>query len=150
MEAPVAGNIGCVSHRIFIQTSRPRDFIDITNEVESAIRASGVRDGMALISSQHTTAAVIVNEHEPELLKDLDSLLTRLAPSDHPYAHNAAPCGPGENPNGHSHCQALLLSSSATLPISNGELGLGRYQRLFLVELDNARPRTVVLTLLGQ
>ena len=99
--------------------------------------------------SQHTTAAIVVNEHEPELLKDLDAFLGEVAPEHHTYAHNAVPCGPGEGPNGHAHCQALLLNTSATLPIVNGSPMLGRYQRIFLVELDHARPRRVTVALLG-
>jgi len=101
------------------------------------------------VTSQHTTASIVVNEHEPELLKDLSRLLGEIAPAASTYAHNGVPCGPNESANGHSHCQALLLSTSASIPITGGTLALGRYQRIFLVELDCPRPRRVTVMLLG-
>jgi secondary thiamine-phosphate synthase enzyme len=138
-----------VASRIAIQTQHAREFVDITDQVLRRVEASGIAHGFAVIASQHTTAAVVINEHEPELLKDMDRFLTELAPPGHDYAHNAAPCGPGEQPNGHAHCQALLLNASLTIPIVAGDLALGRYQRIFLVELDCSRPRQVTVALLG-
>ena len=135
--------------KIAIHTRRAREFVDITEEVMSRVRGSGLRDGLLVVASRHTTAAIVVNEHEPELLKDLDRLLQEIAPEEHSYAHNVVPCGPDEHPNGHSHCQALLLSTSASIPIFGGVPVLGRYQRIFLVELDHARPREVTVVLLG-
>ena len=150
MDTPALASPACfVTSRLFLQTTHPREFIDITKEVERRITASGLTDGLALIASSHTTAAIAVNEHEPELLKDLDRMLAEIAPDDGHYSHNGVPCGKGERPNGHAHCQALLMNSSATLPIMNGKAVLGRYQRVFLVELDCARRREVTITLLG-
>lgn len=141
--------IGFVTAEISVHTERAHEFIDITDEVTTCLANSHINNGLAVISSQHTTAAVIINEHEPELHKDLDRFLENLAPAAHDYAHNEAPCGPGEQPNGHSHCQALLLTTSVTLSFVAGALCLGRYQRLFLVELDCARPRRVTVAFLG-
>jgi len=137
------------SFSIAIQTQHARQFIDLTDEILAGVESSGITEGMAVIASQHTTAAIAVNEHEPELLKDLDRFLCAVAPESHSYHHNAVPCGPGEKPNGHSHCQALLLNTSATIPIFDRRAALGRYQRIFLVELDCSRPRTVTVCLLG-
>lgn len=150
METPVAAApTGFISHRIPVNTTTARQFLDITDEVEERVRASGFRNGLAVVSTLHTTAAVVVNEHEPELLKDLDGLLARLAPETNSYAHNRVYHPAGEQPNGHSHCQALLLNASVSLPITGGRLILGRYQRLFLVELDFSRSRFIAVTLLG-
>jgi secondary thiamine-phosphate synthase enzyme len=150
MESPVAVvPTGFVSYRIPLRTSTARQFIDITEEVEDRVAQSGFRTGLAVVSSLHTTAAIVINEHEPELLKDLDEFLIRLAPHTAEYLHNDVPHGIGEQPNGHAHCQALLLNSSATIPIVEGRMALGRYQRIFLVELDFSRPRSVAVTLLG-
>jgi secondary thiamine-phosphate synthase enzyme len=113
------------------------------------VRDSRFRCGLAVVSTLHTTAALVVNEHEPELLKDLDGFLARLAPESGIYGHNGVPHGVGEQPNGHAHCQALLLNASISLPIVGGRLMLGRYQRVFLVELDFSRPRSIAVTLLG-
>lgn len=150
MESPVMPRAACFhSFTIFLQTEYARQFIDITDTIIDRIAESGIRDGLAVIASQHTTASIVVNEHEPELLKDLTGFLAALAPEEHDYSHNAVPCLPGERPNGHAHCQALLLNSSATVPIVDGCATLGRYQRIFLVELDCARPRRVSVALLG-
>ena len=147
--AVVTAGARVVSTHLTLHTERAREFIDMTDRISETVKEAGLTQGLAVIMSAHTTACVVVNEHEPELLKDLDRMLAEIAPEDKPYAHNGVPCGKGEQPNGHAHCQALLLSSSASLPIVNGTLVLGRYQRIFLVELDCARPREVTVALIG-
>jgi secondary thiamine-phosphate synthase enzyme len=137
------------SFTISVRTEHSRQFIDLTDEVLSALEDSGISQGMAVIASQHTTASITVNEHEPELLKDMDRFLSGVAPESDRYKHNTVPCLPGEQPNGHAHCQALLLNTSATIPVADGRLALGRYQRIFLVELDHSRPRRVTVCFLG-
>jgi secondary thiamine-phosphate synthase enzyme len=144
-----APRVGFASSHISVQTRAAPDFIDITEEVERCMEAAGLRQGLAVVASQHTTAGIVVNEHEPELLKDLSRLLCEIAPPSNEYAHNVVPCGPDEVPNAHAHCQALLLQTSASIPIASGLLMLGRYQRIFLVELDHPRHRVVTVTLLG-
>jgi len=144
-----APQVAFVTSRISIRTRHAREFVDLTDDVLDQIASSGIEQGLAVIASQHTTAAVAINEHEPELLKDLDDMLRRMAPQEESYAHNKVPCEPGQQPNGHAHCQALLLSASATVPIVGGSAVLGRYQRIFLIELDCARQRDVMLVLLG-
>src|SRR5579859_1982535 len=149
MDTLVAPQAAVVTYSIALHTDEPSQFVDITERVAECVREAGLSQGLAVVSSQHTTAAIVVNEHEPELIRDLQEMLEELAPRDAHYAHNAAPCGPQEEPNGHSHCRALLLGASISAPIANGKLMLGRWQRIFLVELDRARPRTVIVTLLG-
>jgi secondary thiamine-phosphate synthase enzyme len=134
---------------ISVDTRHSREFIDITDLVLEHLEQSGIQSGLAVVASMHTTAAIVVNEHEPELLKDFYGFLRVLAPEDEDYAHNVVPCPPGDVPNGHSHCQALLLDTSASFPIIEGRLHLGRYQRIFLVELDHERPRNVSVVFLG-
>src|SRR5437588_13035039 len=89
---------------ISVTTQHAREFVDLTDPVIQHVKATGVHSGLAIVASRHTTAAIVVNEHEPELLKDLDSFLGILAPESGPYAHNDVPCGPDELPNGHAHC----------------------------------------------
>jgi secondary thiamine-phosphate synthase enzyme len=134
---------------ISVTTNYAREFIDLTDLVADHVVNTGVRSGIVVVASRHTTAAIVVNEHEPELLRDLDVFLGILAPESAPYAHNDVPCGPEEHPNGHAHCQALVLNASVSLPIIDRRLSLGRYQRVFLVELDHARPRTVQMLVMG-
>lgn len=140
---------------IRIETERAPQFIDITGEVEQAVAESGVTNGIALIYSRHTTAAIRINEHEPMLLQDMAEFLERVAPRDGYYRHNdfsirTANMTDDECPNGHAHCQNLLMGASEAVPIIAGELQLGRWQRIFLVELDRPRTREVLIQLLGE
>lgn len=145
----LAPHTGFSCARLSIRTDGARRFVDLTDEIGQRVTDSGMSSGLAVITSMHTTASLVINEHEPELLKDLDGFLDRLAPRERAYAHNDVPAGPGEQPNGHSHCQALLLHVSITLPVVEGRLAIGRYQRIFLVELDCSRPREIAVSLLG-
>ena len=136
-----------------LHTESELQFIDVTTLVEERVRRSGVRSGLASIQSLHTTAAVIVNEDEPRLLDDLARTLERVAPRDGRYRHDdlhlRADVAPDERPNGHAHCRALVLSASATLQVREGRLGLGRWQRVFFVELDGPRRRALSVLVIG-
>jgi secondary thiamine-phosphate synthase enzyme len=136
--------------RLAVPTQEPIQFVDITDQVAEAVHASGVRDGIVTIVSRHTTAAVRIQEAEPLLLEDLLGFLRRLAPSNVHYQHNdfrirTHHMHDDESPNGHSHCLQFLLGTSESLPIMDGELALGEWQRIFLVELDGPRAKREVL-----
>jgi secondary thiamine-phosphate synthase enzyme len=143
-------------HRtLHLHTETSLQFIDLTAELRQFVDDSGVINGLVNVQTRHTTTAIIVNENEPLLLDDLKETLERLAPQTVSYAHDdfnvrTENLTPDERPNGHAHCKALFLRSSETLNIMNGELDLGRWQRVFFLELDGARPRTISLSLLGQ
>lgn len=139
---------------IRIETQHPTQFIDLTDEVEALVAESGIRTGLVNVQSLHTTTAIIVNEHEPLLLTDVAALLERVAPEDIVYRHDSVSlrtvnCVLGERPNGHSHCRALLLGPSVSLNVANGRLQLGRWQRVFLAELDGPRARDISVLLVG-
>jgi secondary thiamine-phosphate synthase enzyme len=135
-------------------TTRGLEFIDITAHIRDVVARSSVTFGQVAVFSQHTTAAVIINEHEPLLLNDIARVLTRMAPADDYYAHNdfsirTVNMGANEPENGHSHCQQLFLGSSVTIPVHGNEPRLGRWQSCFLVELDHARVRQVAVQVTG-
>lgn len=137
-----------------IQTRRRIEFIDITDPMLDFVRRTGVTDGTVAIQTLHTTTAIRVNENEPRLLEDLEALLERLAPRSYPWLHDdlearSGPLPPDERPNGHAHARALLLGASETLNIVSGAVQLGRWQRVFLVELDGRRRRTVSVAVTG-
>ena len=132
--------------RIRIETDSAPEFYDITEHVRWALADSRVSDGLLCVYSVHTTASIVINEHEPLLLEDMKRFLRNIAPEDAYYAHNdfairTVNMTPDETANGHSHCAHLLLPSSETIPVMGGELALGTYQSVFMVELD-PRPRT--------
>lgn len=142
-----------LSQTFNIQTEKGPQFIDITNRVEEAALKSGIANGFAVVFSKHTTAAIRINENEPALLGDMERMLEGIAPSRAEYKHNEfahALSTNGERPNGHSHCQHLLLGASEAVPVVDGKLIVGRWQRIFLIELDHGRDREVVVQLVGE
>lgn len=142
-----------LSETFEIRTERGPQFIDITERVVEAMRRSGLANGFAVVFSKHTTAAIRINEAEPHLLNDMEQMLEKIVPACEDYGHNRyahAESTNGERPNAHSHCQQLLLGASESVPIMNGELIFGQWQRIFLVELDHGRDREVVIHLVGE
>jgi len=130
------------------------EFIDITQEVKDVLARSEISEGSVLVFTRHTTAAIEINEDEPLLMEDLKQFLLRIAPRDGNYKHNdffirTANMTEDECPNGHAHCQHLLLGTSETIPIVDSELLLGRWQRIFLIELDRPRERQVFVQVQG-
>jgi secondary thiamine-phosphate synthase enzyme len=138
---------------VHIRTEKPLQFVDVTELVAERVRRSGVGEGMVTVQSRHTTAAIVVNENEPLLLEDFEDLLEGWAPAGRPYRHNDLAAreepAPDEKPNGHAHARTLLLGVSVCLNIADGQIDLGRWQSVFLVELDGPRKRTVSVQVLG-
>jgi secondary thiamine-phosphate synthase enzyme len=140
---------------IRITTERPTVFMDLTSQVQDLVSDSGVRTGFVNIQTMHTTSAIVVNEHEPLLLSDFVALLEQAAPRPLAYRHDdvrsrTVNVVPGERPNGHAHCRALLLCPSACLNIADRRLQLGRWQRIFLAELDGPRLRDISILIVGE
>ena len=143
-----------VSH-LNVKTNTAPEFVDITDRVEQNVKNSKICNGFVLVYSKHTTAAIKIQENEPLLLEDMARLLENFAPQGGSYRHNdfdirTVHMHEDECPNGHSHCQHLTLSTSETLPLINGSIPLGQFQRIFLVELDNQKSeREVLIQILG-
>lgn len=136
------------------ESQQPTQFVDLTDEIQAFVTNAGIVTGVLNVQTLHTTNALIVNEHEPLLLTDMSALLQRIAPADAEYRHDditlrTVNCVSGERPNGHSHCRALLMAPAVSLNVVDGRLRLGRWQRLFLVELDGPRSRQLSVMLLG-
>ena len=145
----------CSHTRVGLTTSKPTEFIDLTARIEALVADSGVDIGFVNIQTLHTTTAIVVNEGEPLLLGDFTALLEQAAPRDRRYRHDdliarTVNITAEERVNGHAHCRALLLPSSACLNISAGTLMLGTWQRVFLVELDGPRVRHVSILIAGE
>ncbi len=136
------------------QTKDAPEFTDLTATVSDFVARSGVTAGQVLVYSKHTTAAIKINENEPLLLKDVANFLDRAAPKGAYYGHNdfairTVNMHEDECPNGHSHCQHLILGSSETVPVIGGKIALGQWQRIFLIELDRPITRQVVVQVMG-
>ncbi|NQW23794.1 MAG: YjbQ family protein [SAR202 cluster bacterium] len=138
-----------------VETKCAPEFIDITDWVAKCVAESKISDGFAVVYSKHTTAAVKINENEPLLLEDMAIFLEKISPRDNGYKHNdfeirTVNMTENESPNGHAHLQHLLLGTSETVPVIGGEMQFGTYQSIFFIELDHARPREVMVQVVGE
>jgi secondary thiamine-phosphate synthase enzyme len=130
---------------------------DITGDVQEAVRQSGISEGICAVYSPHTTCSVRVNEWERGFLEDFAVLLKRLVPTEHYYAHDdwdrrtENVCEEDmEIGNGHSHCMSMLLGPAGeSIPVQNGELCLGQWQRVLFLELDRERDRRWLVQVVG-
>ena len=130
------------SYSLKIDTNKSFEIIDITSQINNLI---DIDNGIISIFSKHSTSAIVVNENESGLLKDLEFTLDNLIDDKFSYSHDRI------DNNARSHLKSFLLSSSETLPIENGKLDLGTWQSVFFIELDGPRStRTVTLTMVGE
>lgn len=139
---------------IELKTSVTLDFIDITDKIQEIIKNSNINSGIINIQSLHTTMAIIINENEPLLISDMKKILDRLAPRDIKYEHDdfsirTLNMCDDECRNGHSHCKALFLSTSQVLNIVKNKIQLGKWQRIFTIELDRSRDRQIAIQIIG-
>ena len=129
-------------------TERCSQLVDLTDDLKGAVERAEVSNGMALVYSPHTTCAIVINELEDGIADDFADALEGLAPTAGRYRHDERE--EEHSPNGHSHVRAgVLASSSQTIPIVDGSLMLGRYQRVFFCELDSSRARKVFIQVIG-
>ncbi|MDO8663762.1 MAG: secondary thiamine-phosphate synthase enzyme YjbQ [Candidatus Wildermuthbacteria bacterium] len=145
-----------ISHKqLDFKTKASLDFIDFTDRVSKFVKESGFKNGLVNIQTLHTTAPLLLNENEPLLLQDLKRHLEGLSPKDLQYRHDdfsvrTVNMCDDECANGHSHCKASLLPSTLTLNLIDGQLQLGQWQRIFLLELDRPRARKVQIQIIGE
>lgn len=141
--------------KLSLKTKREFEFIDITTDVEKAIINSGIEEGYALVYSPHTTCSVLVNEKETGLIADMQSTLQRLVPVLETYLHDdfsirTENMHDDETKNAHSHLRQLIGGrTSEYVPVAEGELLLGRWQRIMFVELDSSKEREVLIQICG-
>ncbi|MCX6022476.1 MAG: secondary thiamine-phosphate synthase enzyme YjbQ [Chloroflexi bacterium] len=144
-QAEEGASMQATSTEIVVNTRSAPEFVDITPLAQMQVMAAGVMTGIAALFCRHTTAALMVNEADPGLHRDIAAMLERLAPRGGHYDHN----GPNGEDNGHAHCRQALLGGSVSLPIVEGKLALGQWQRIYLVELDAPRQRRVLVQVFG-
>jgi len=141
------------ANRLEFATSHSTQFVDITDRIRDEVKSAGLRNGRVHLQSLHTTLGLAVNENEPLLLRDFQTLLERVAPAGAGYEHDdftrRLDIRIDEPVNGHAHCRQLLLSGFATLLVEDGVLVLGRWQSVFAVELDGPRHRQIAIQLDG-
>ena len=125
-------------------TEKKRTYINITREAESALRKSGIAEGMILVSAMHITAGVYVNDAESGLIRDIDEWLEHLAPYDD-YRHHRT----GET-NGDAHLKSLLVHHQVIIPVTAGKLDFGTWQQVYYAEFDGRRNKRVLIKVMGE
>lgn len=128
---------------IGVTTSKDTQFVDITSEVQRVLDRAKIEEGVVNVFTRHTTTGVVINENESRLLGDFEKILDKLVPRGAGYGHDTI------DSNAHSHIRSILLGASESIPVHEGKLQLGIWQRIFLVELDGPRNRKVVVQVIG-
>jgi secondary thiamine-phosphate synthase enzyme len=128
-----------------MNTKQARTYVRITDDVQAAVRESGVLEGLCLVAAMHITAGVYINDDERGFRKDLDDMLERLAPSGLDYEHHKT----GED-NGDAHLKNMLVGHEVTVPVTGGSLDLGPWQQIFYAEFDGRRAKRIVIKILGE
>lgn len=129
-----------------LDTQGDGDIIDLTPYAQKAIDNAELGDGLCTVFVAHSTCSITTMELEPGCVLDLNGVLERLAPQDDPWEHNAR----NDDTNGHSHARAAILGPSVTLPVKDGEMLTGTWQKIVLIDFDDRpRARKIVIQLLG-
>jgi secondary thiamine-phosphate synthase enzyme len=128
-----------------LHTKTKRAYVHLTPQVESALKKSGIKDGMILVSAMHITAGVYVNDNESGLIKDIDAWLETLAPFRENYLHHQT----GED-NGDAHLKSLIIHHEVIVPVTNGKLDFGPWQQIFYAEFDGQRDKRVIIKVMGE
>ncbi|NNF09625.1 MAG: YjbQ family protein [Acidimicrobiia bacterium] len=132
-------------------TTEANEFLDLTDDVREHVTRSGIRHGQVTVMTPHTTTAVAINESETGFLNDFRRTVGSMVPADAYYEHDdhevrTENLQEDEFINGHAHVRQMLVgATTVTVPVVDGQLVLGRWQRILFVELDQPRPRRTVL-----
>ena len=130
---------------VTFNTRREHEYVNMTEKVETAVRASGCREGMVLVSAMHITAGVYVNDNESGLIEDIDQWLEKLAPFNRNYHHHQT----GED-NGDAHLKSLLVHHEVIVPVTKGRLDFGTWQQIFYAEFDGQRDKRILIKVMGE
>ncbi len=129
---------------LWFNTKNRKELVNITDEVEKAVKASNVQEGFCLVSAMHITSGIWVNDEESGLKQDLMEWLETIAPFKPEYRHHRT----GED-NADAHLKRTLLHHQVTLPITKGRLDLGPWEQIFYAEFDGQRRKRVVIKIIG-
>lgn len=128
--------------------------VDVTAAVQDCVARAGIAHGQAIVFCRHTTASVVLNENEPLLHEDVRDFLERLASSRDNYRHDDFSVRTenlieDHGLNAHAHLKHLVLGATIALPVLERKLALGAWQRVFMLEMDRPKPRTLLVQVMG-
>ena len=132
---------------LWFDVPKRRDYLNITDQVESLVRKSGVKNGLCLVNAMHITASVYVNDAESGLLQDYDDWLEKLAPHapTSQYRHNRT----GED-NADAHLKRQVMGREVVVAITDGKLDFGPWEQIFYAEFDGRRKKRVLVKIIGE
>ena len=130
---------------LWFETRTRRAYLNITPQVETVLKASGVKEGLVLVNAMHITASVYINDDEPGLLRDYDDFLERLAPHEAEYRHNET----GED-NGDAHVKRQVMGREVVVAVTEGRLDFGPWEQIFYGEFDGRRRKRVLVKVIGE
>lgn len=163
VQVKTTGEVKLLTEALSVETDKRLELYNLTDKISELVKNSNVRNGVINIASLHTTTALFINEYQSALLEDIKNFLERLVrqSDDHRhhcqkhgrtsygYKHNCEYCSDCDRKNADAHIGATLLGHNLSLPISNGQLLLGKWQSIIFAELDGPRERTVVTQIIG-
>ena len=130
-----------------LRSSKENDIIDLTEQTSEALKESKLENGLVTVFVSGSTAAITTIEYEPGLRHDFPKMLSRIVPKDVQYHHDDT----WHDGNGHSHVRASLIGPSLSIPFSNGQLNLGTWRQIVMLEMDTRqRERLITLQILGE
>jgi len=131
---------------LYFNTAKKQEFINITDQVENALRKSGIKEGLCLVNPMHITASVFINDDESGLHKDFSIWLEKLAPfGKDKYQHNLT----GED-NGDAHLKRTIMGREVVVAVSEGKLDFGPWEQIFYGEFDGQRKKRVLVKIIGE
>lgn len=134
-----------VTDFIEIDSRGMNDYIDITPEVNKILKRSGIKKGMICLHEMHTTGAIVIQEDDSDMHKDTIDIMNDLIPLKRSYRHNYE-----GNENATAHIKNQIMGSNVSIPIIDGKLALGTWQRIFFIEFFRARHRKIAVSITGE
>ncbi len=130
-----------------LETQGGFSVVNVTEQVRDIVKASRAQEGMVLVFYRHTTGAVILDEHEAGVIADIEAVLDDISPVERDYRHHLR----AVDFNAHAHVRTALLGAQVVVPITKGDLLLGRYQEILVIDMQTERaPRYVAVTVMGE
>lgn len=131
---------------LWFQTSKRRELINITRDVERCLKDSGIQEGLVLVNAMHITASVFINDDESGLHRDFERFLEKLAPEKpyNQYDHN------GFEDNADAHIKRTIMGREVVVAITNGALDFGPWEQIFYGEFDGKRRKRVLVKIIGE
>ena len=136
-----------LTEHLWFETPHRRDYLNITDKIESLVRKSGVQEGLCLVNAMHITASVYINDAEEGLLHDYDAWLEKLAPHEptSQYHHNRT----GED-NANAHMKRQVMGREVVVAITKGKLDFGPWEQIYYGEFDGRRRKRVLVKIIGE